>query len=65
MPNLRVNESSSVQDFIFTGDYTDLAANQTTLFGVWPDRRHQNSVFSANDNVFGSLIISGGGTTNK
>jgi hypothetical protein len=48
MPNFRVTESSSIQDFIFTGDYTDLAANQTTLFGVWPDRRHLNSVFLPN-----------------
>jgi hypothetical protein len=47
---------SSVQDFIFTSDYTDLAANQTTLFGVWPDRRHQNTVFAPNDNLFGSRI---------
>jgi len=60
--NFRVSDASSINDFIFIGDYNDLAANQTTLFGVWTDRRHQNSTFAFEDNVFGSRIISGGGT---
>ena len=32
--NFRVNDTPSLQDFVFTGDYTDLAANQNVLFGI-------------------------------
>ncbi len=59
--NFRVSEASSINDFVFIGDYNDLAANNTTLFGVWTDRRHQTSIFAFEDNVFGSRIIAGGG----
>ncbi len=59
--NFRVSDTSSINDFVFIGDYVDLAANDTTLFGVWTDRRHQGSIFAFEDNVFGSRIISGGG----
>jgi hypothetical protein len=59
--NFRVNELASTQDFIFTGDYTDLAANNTLLFGIWTDRRHQTNIFQGSDNIFGSRIIAGGG----
>jgi len=59
--NFRVSERSSTQDFSFTGDYIDLAANATTLFGIWTDRRDEIfSVFDSEDNVFGSRIIAGG-----
>ena len=60
--NFRVTEASSVQDFVFSGDYNDLAANDTTLFGIFTDRRHQTSIFSGRDNVLGSRIIGGGAT---
>jgi hypothetical protein len=59
--NFRVSDASSISDFIFIGDYNDLAANDTTLFGIWTDRRHQTSIFALEDNVFGSRIIAGGG----
>jgi hypothetical protein len=58
--NFRVNDTPSLQDFVFTGDYTDLAANQNVLFGIWTDRRHSTSIFSGSDNTFGSRITAGG-----
>jgi hypothetical protein len=58
--NFRVSEELSIQDFNFAGDYIDLAANDTLLFGIWTDRRHRTSVFDFEDNVFGSRIIAGG-----
>jgi hypothetical protein len=58
--NIRVNDTPSLQDFIFTGDYTDLAVNESVLFGIWSDRRHSTSIFSGSDNTFGSRIIAGG-----
>ncbi len=63
--NFRINEASSINDYIFIGDYNDLAANQTTLFGIWTDRRHQESIYAYDDNVFGSRIIAGGGLAKK
>ena len=59
--NFRVSDASSINDFVFIGDYNDLASNDTTLFGIWTDRRHQTSTFALEDNVFGSRIIAGGG----
>jgi len=59
--NFRVTEESSVQDFVFTGDYTDLATSATLVFGIFTDRRHQTSIFAFPDDVFGSRIIAGGG----
>lgn len=59
--NFRISEQSSINDYSFIGDYNDLAANKTTLFGIWTDRRHQNSIFQYEDNVYGSRIIAGGG----
>ncbi len=59
--NFRVSESSSINDFVFIGDYNDLAVNNTTVFAIWTDRRHQTSIFPDEDNVFGSRIIAGGG----
>lgn len=58
--NVRVNEAASIQDFVFTGDYTDLAANSTLLYGVWTDRRDKTTIFDSEDDVFGSRIIAGG-----
>ena len=62
--NLRVSEASSISDYIFIGDYNDCAANQTVVFGIWTDRRHQTSIYPSEDNVFGSRIIPGGGQGN-
>jgi hypothetical protein len=59
--NFRVSEVSSIQDFVFTGDYTDLAANNRLVFGIWTDRRHQTTIFSGADNIVGSGVIPGGG----
>lgn len=52
----RVSDFSSIQDFIFSGDYNDLAASSNTLFAIWTDRRHQTSIFAFPDNVYGSLV---------
>ena len=65
LPNLRVSDVSSRQDFTFTGDYTEVAANDTTVFAVWSDRRHTTNVKYGRDNVFGSRLIAGGSTTTK
>jgi len=51
-----------MSDFIFIGDYIGITSNNTTLFGIWTDRRDKLSIFVFEDNVFGSLIISGGAT---
>ncbi len=60
--NFRVSDTSSIADFIFLGDYNDLAWNDTVIFAIWTDRRHHTSIFQFEDNVFGSEIIRGGGT---
>jgi hypothetical protein len=54
--NSRVSDVSSIQDFIFTGDYHDLAATANTLFAIWTDRRHQTSIFASPDNVYGGFV---------
>jgi hypothetical protein len=73
--NFRVTEASSLQDWIFTGDYNDLAANNRGLFAIFVDRRDKSlpscfppagcgpptGIFDFEDDVFGSLIIAGGG----
>jgi hypothetical protein len=59
--NLRVSDISSINDFIFIGDYVDLTASNK-LFGIWTDRRDKVSIFDFEDDVFGSEIIPGGGT---
>jgi hypothetical protein len=42
--NRRVTERRSISDFIFLGDYNDLATSGDDLvFGIWTDRRHQTS----------------------
>jgi hypothetical protein len=50
--NFRLSDTSSIQDFTFSGDYIDLAANDRLLFGIWTDRRDQTSVFSPDDDIF-------------
>lgn len=59
--NFRVSEVSSINDYIFIGDYNDCAANHTAVFCVWTDRRHQTTIYAYEDNIFGSRIIPGGG----
>ena len=54
-PNSRVTEASSINDFIFIGDYNDLAISNK-VFAIFTDRRHRTSIFEFEDNVFGSLI---------
>jgi hypothetical protein len=58
--NFRVTETSSINDFIFIGDYNDLSA-VNKVFAIFTDRRHRTSIFDFEDNVFGSQIIPGGG----
>jgi hypothetical protein len=59
--NLRVSEASSIQDFVFGGDYAEIAANNRSVFAIWTDRRHQTTIFQGADNVVGSRVIAGGG----
>ncbi|RMD96957.1 MAG: T9SS C-terminal target domain-containing protein [Calditrichaeota bacterium] len=59
-PNVRLSDESSFNDFIFTGDYNGLASNSVMSFCVWTDRRHQGSIFSLDDNIFGTRISPGG-----
>ena len=59
--NLRVSEVSSIQDFVFGGDYSEIAANNRLVFAIWTDRRHQTTIFQGADNVVGSRVIAGGG----
>jgi hypothetical protein len=54
--NARVTDVSSIQDYIFTGDYTDMAASANQAFAVWTDRRRQTSIFAFQDNVYGSVV---------
>lgn len=59
--NFRVSDASSINDFIFIGDYIDLTANNK-LMAIWTDRRDKASIFDFEDDAFGSHIIAGGGT---
>ena len=59
-PNLRVTEASSISDFVFVGDYNDLAADGGLVFGIFTDRRDKLSILDFEDDVFGSRIIPGG-----
>jgi hypothetical protein len=52
--NQRVSDASSIVDYIFIGDYFDLASNSTLIYGVWTDRRDKTSIFDFEDDVFGS-----------
>ena len=60
--SFRVNEVSSMSDFVYIDDYIGITENNTTLFGIWTDRRDKSSVFDPEDDVYGSLIIPGGAT---
>jgi hypothetical protein len=55
-PNTRVTEQSSINDFIFIGDYNDLTVGNF-VFAIFTDRRHRTSIFDLEDNVFGSLLM--------
>ncbi len=50
--NVRVSGKSSRADFIFIGDYIDLAA--AARYSVWTDRRDKFSIFDFEDDVWGS-----------
>lgn len=55
--NVRASDASSINDFVFIGDYNDLTATNQRIFGIWTDRRHQTSILASEDNVFGSRIL--------
>jgi hypothetical protein len=59
--NFRVSDASSINDFLFIGDYNDLTATNI-LFGVWTDRRDKVSIFDLEDDVYGSRVKSTGST---
>ena len=52
--NTRVSDATSIVDFVFVGDYFDLAANDQLVFGIWTDRRDKADIFDFEDDVFGS-----------
>jgi hypothetical protein len=68
--NFRVTEKRSISDFLFVGDYNDLATSGERAFGIWTDRRHQDSIGASvgpdgefvideaalEDNVFGAVL---------
>jgi hypothetical protein len=58
--NFRVSDASSFEDFVFIGDYNDLAATNSGLFAIWTDRRDKLSILDFEDDVYGSRIIAGG-----
>ena len=53
-PNTRVSDATSIVDFVFIGDYFDLAVNDKFFFGIWTDRRDKTDIFDFEDDVFGS-----------
>ena len=53
-PNTCVSDASSIVDYVFIGDYFDLAANDKFFFGIWTDRRDKTSIFDFEDDVYGS-----------
>ncbi|HLF74080.1 MAG TPA: sialidase family protein [Anaerolineales bacterium] len=53
-PNERISDLTSIVDFIFIGDYFDLAINDQLVFGIWTDRRDKTTIFDFEDDVFGS-----------
>ena len=60
-PNIRITDASSINDWIFIGDYNDITVageddEDSLIFGIWTDRRHQTSIFAFEDNVFGDII---------
>jgi hypothetical protein len=55
--NQRVTTASSINDFIFIGDYNDLTTNENNLLvGVFTDRRDKTDIFDFEDDVFGVRI---------
>lgn len=53
-PNERVSDFTSIVDYVFIGDYFDLAANNQFVFGIWTDRRDKTDIMDFDDDVFGS-----------
>ena len=52
--NTRVSDATSIVDFVFIGDYFDLAVNDQFVFGIWTDRRDKTDIFDFEDDVYGS-----------
>ncbi len=59
-PNVRISSATSINDFIFIGDYNDLTSSNYP-YAVWTDRRHRTSILQFEDNVFGGPVITFGG----
>jgi hypothetical protein len=55
----RVTSASSLVDRNFIGDYYDLTAGSSLIFGIWTDRRDKISIFDGEDDVWGARINSG------
>jgi hypothetical protein len=54
--NSRISDVSSIQDYVFGGDYIDLSSSANALFAIWTDRRRQTSIFDVPDDVYGSPV---------
>lgn len=52
-----VSDTPSLSSYLFIGDYTGVAVNDTTLFAVWTDRRVDSSIWDYNNDVYGSRVI--------
>lgn len=63
-PNRRITTAPSINDFIFIGDYNDLAmckqGNSFVLFAAFTDRRDKLSIFDSENDVFGIRITPDG-----
>ncbi len=52
--NVRFSDVLAIQDFVFAGDYIDLAVNDRLVYAIWTDRRDQISPFASDDDIVGS-----------
>lgn len=41
--NVRFSDVLAIQDFVFAGDYIDLAVNDRLVYAIWTDRRDQGT----------------------
>lgn len=52
-----VSDTPSLSSWLFTGDYTGVAVNDTTLYAVWTDRRVDSTIWDYNNDAYGSRVI--------
>lgn len=54
--NYRVTDESSMWSDFPIGDYFDMTASQSFVYGVWTDRRDMTDVLFSNNDVYGSRL---------